>query len=78
MKDLTLEERIKRIEDELGLTEIDNRKHKRDKLVAVYKSYGYTNILAKAFAHSNLKDGISAEEAEKKLIKRGAVKPEEA
>lgn len=74
MKELTLEERIKRIEDELGLTERDEQKLTRDKLVAVYRSFGYTNILAKAHAHTNLNDGVSPEEAERKLLNRGRVR----
>jgi len=74
MTELSIEERLKRIEDELGLTALDNKKRTRDALIKVYRDYGFTSALAKSYAHSNLNDGITPEEAEKKLLKRGAVK----
>jgi len=74
MIELTVEQRLKRIEDQLGLTELDERKRKRDSLVSLYRAYGFSNVLAKSYGNASLKDGRTVEEVETSLIKRGAIK----
>jgi len=74
---LTIEERLKRIEDELGITERENKKEKYAELVDLYVSYGFSKSLAKGYAHNNMQDGTDAQAAEKKLVLRGATKQNE-
>ena len=71
---LTIEERLKRIEDELGITERDNRKFLIKDVTFMCIQYGMTNHKAKGFAYNMVMQGYSKNELEELLIARGAAK----
>lgn len=74
---MTLEERIKRIEDRLGITEEDTRKDKLSSIKKLAIEYGMSNAKAKGFAwewNRVYGDNVDIREVEEYLITRGAVR----
>jgi len=69
-----LERRIKRIEDELGITDLDGRKKLIKDVTMLCIQYGFKNHDAKPFAWKMVNDGYTYQQLEELLIARGAVK----
>lgn len=60
---LSLEQRIKRIEDELWFTEADERKSNIEKSRSICVEYGFTNGAAKKFAwHMVNENGLTSQQ----------------
>jgi hypothetical protein len=75
---LSLEQRIKRIEDELGFTEADKRKADIEKARSICVEYGFTKNAAKKFAwHMLHENGLTSSQVEELLIARGGKKVEQ-
>jgi hypothetical protein len=70
---LTLEERIKRIEDELGITEREDRKKLLNDVRELCINYQFTKRKAKEFAWTMVNEGYTYQQLEQLLIDRGAV-----
>ncbi len=66
---MTIEERLKRIEDELSLTEKYAEKEHRCNLTMIGIRYGLTKNVARALARNNIH--LSSDAFVKLLIKRG-------
>lgn len=71
---MNLEDRIKRIEDELGITSRDADRALYYSFVEIYKAYGFNKTDAKRFAYHNMQTHRTAKAVECSLIRRGAVK----
>jgi hypothetical protein len=72
---LSLEQRIKRIEDELGFTEQDERKRNIKDARSICEAYGFAKKSAKEFAwHMINENGLTASQVEELLIARGGKK----
>lgn len=71
-----LERRIKRIEDELGITEREDRKKLIKDVTMLCINYGMTNHKARQFAWNRVDNGYTLADCEKSLIVRGAMNKE--
>ena len=68
---MTLEERIKRIEDRLGITEEDNLKKLMSDAIAVCVAYGMSKRDARLFARAKVYDEYSLDDIRDSLSRRG-------
>jgi hypothetical protein len=73
---MSIEDRIKRLEDELGITDRDAKQQYRRDLINLHVTYGFSKSESKLRAYHWDQAGASINEVEAILIRRRATKQE--
>lgn len=67
----TIEERVKKIEDELGITDAMEDVLKKDALAAVYRDFKFGVAAARRYARESLRAGKTPNDIRQLLTNRG-------